>query len=218
LGAAAFALVLSGCSGAGSRVAGVLLDGTAYELSGAGDDRTVTGVWGVVAVDVASGKSLPLGVHRYGPGTGSSGEGSWDGGVLTVPAGEGMVAIDVSDRVLDVLGPGARDLLATRIAGRSENGLPVLELSPPLRFAGDDEAPSALEVQYGTFAVRRGCGGSPGSVCSPDGAVQAVPLESLVAPGPGPPPPGLAITSRGHRPAGRRGRAARRRRGRREGR
>lgn len=208
--------MLAGCSGAGSRVAGVLLDGTAYELSGVGDDRVVTGVWGVVAVDLPSGGSRALGVHRYVHEP--SGETSWRGDVLSVPAGEWTVHTEVSGDVLDVLGPDARDLLAASIAGRSEHGLPVLELSPPLRFAGDDEVPSAMEVAYGTFVVRRGCDGSSGSVCSPDGAVQAVPLESLVAPGPRPPSAGLAVSSPRSGPSGRRGRAAGRRRDRRAGR
>ncbi len=176
-------------------VDGVLPDGTTYQLSGVENDDVATGVFAVITVDMTTGESLPIGNLVFAHESIQEGSVRWNGNVLTVPAGEWTAYIDVYQQVLDRLGTDARPLLTASVAGHDQAGLPVLDLSPPLRFATDEEVPSALEVSYRTFVVRRGCDPSPGVVCSEDRSVQAVPLENVVSLSPGPPPPGLTIIS-----------------------
>ena len=177
-------------------VEGVLPDGRAYRVSGLqqGGER-VTGIAAGVVIDFETGESPAIGIVNYFGGPSSSAEPFWSGDTLVVPAGDRSIRIAVYDDMLERLGPEGRDLLAGSVRGYSVGELPVLELSPPLRFAADHELPLAMEVEYQTFVIRRGCEPRLGAVCSEDGLVQAIPLRSLVSGVPRLPPNTIQIES-----------------------
>ncbi|GBD85165.1 hypothetical protein BMS3Abin02_01569 [bacterium BMS3Abin02] len=54
--------------------------------------------------------SLPIGVAHFVPGVPSTEQTRWHGNVLTAPASEWIVEIDLYDQSPDRLGPGAREL------------------------------------------------------------------------------------------------------------
>jgi hypothetical protein len=180
-------------------VEGALPDGRAYLVSGlAPSGETVTGVFAGVMIDLETGETLVVGIANFFGGRSDEPEPWWDdGATLVIPTGEGSIRIAVYPVVLDRLGPDGRDILAQAVRGSVVSDLPVLALEAPLRFADDDEIPLQMEVQYETFAVRRGCDPQRGVVCSRDGLVQAIPLSLLVAPAPRDPPPTIWIESTG---------------------
>ena len=188
---------LIGCS-VSSGLEGALPDGTSYVLKGEPTSREdVTGVHAVITVDLPDGTSPALGIADFLRVESSEEAPHWDQQTLIVPAGDWTVRIDVYEEVLRALGPEAETVLPTLISGRTQAGLPVLSLVPPLRFADDLEVPSYLEVTYESFTVRRGCDIGPSVVCSGDKTVQAASLSTQVASAPDPMSPRLSIETGG---------------------
>lgn len=77
---------------------------------------------------------------------------------------------------LEIVAPDLRASVEESVRLSTHLGLPVMELEPPWRWAGDDTVP--MQVSYETFAVRRGCPG-PAVACNPTHAVGAIPLEEI---------------------------------------
>ncbi len=104
-------------------------------------------------------------------------------GEVSFEAGDWIVGIDVGDETRSSLGDGWAGMIRDHITATDVNGYPVLDLRPPFRFALDDELPLAMEVSFGDFVVRRGCGDLALN-CSETGAVELVSIDRLVAPAP----------------------------------
>jgi len=83
------------------------------------------------------------------------------------PAGAWAMLIELSDHSL------GRRTEFELIEGREQDGLPVFELPPSLRWAGPgDSYKGGMEVSYGSFRIVSGCGEY--GKCSPDGQVMVV--------------------------------------------
>ncbi len=160
-------------------VSGVLPDGTEYTV---GFDRpvdaVVEGINGVVMVDV-DGVAQVMGITRFGSNGGPS-EAKLDGLDYTAPAGGGSVSIAVYPEVAASV-PDLAALMASSITPGVGTTMPTLRLSPPLRWATDDEVPIAMEVLYEAFVVQRGCG-RLAVACSGTGAVQVISADQLRTP------------------------------------
>jgi len=151
-------------------IRGVLPNGTEYSIVSKELEAYVPqAVFATVSVEL-EGQQHPLATTitrgSVWPGNGATGE------TLVVAAGEWSVSLELDGAVLAALGP---DRLS--IEGRSMLGLPVVELSRPLRF--QDQAGSRLGVDYGDFVVMTGCDGYIGSVCNFSRAVQLVPASAI---------------------------------------
>ncbi len=124
-------------------------------------------------------------------------------GRLLLTTGEWFVEIDIYDEIQRELGPDAKTILVSSIAARALNGLPVLDLEAPFRFASDDEIPLQMMVKYQNFVVMRGCNEQLEAICSTTRAVQVVPSSALFAPADDVPlPDPLWVESSAPRPSG----------------
>lgn len=169
-------LVILACTGSGE-IVGALPDGTTYAITNArGGSEPVTGVQAVISVELPDGTSPAIGITTFMSARSSKSEPHWSGDTLSIPAGEWTIRIEMYEHVLESLGPDAKTRIQQAITVTSMEGLPVLSLKEPLRFADDREVHSFLEVTYESFAVRRGCGSPPESVCSDDESIQIVPF------------------------------------------
>ncbi len=119
-------------------------------------------------------------------------------GRYTVQAGDGSATILIADNVADQY-PDIEDLLSDSISPGTGSKLPNLELSPPLRWATDDELPLSMEVGYDGFVIRRGCG-EFAARCSATGVVQVILESELVSGAPGLPSESVWIDSPRPRP------------------
>jgi hypothetical protein len=79
------------------------------------------------------------------------------------------------------LGPDYQQAVEVGVRTSNISGFPVLELSPPFRFATDEEFSLHMQVMYDTFVVRPGCGELAVS-CSSTEAVQFIPLPTTSRP------------------------------------
>lgn len=174
-------------------VEGALPDGRAYVVSGLDREEQVEGIFVAIYIHIAPEQPV-LGMTTFRPGPAESSEPTWVGDMLVIPTGDWTVSIAVYQEVLDRLGQGGRELIASAIRGYSVSKMPVLDLSYPLRFAADHEVPLQMEVVYESFTVRRRCDPRPGVVCSSDEAVQAIPRH-LVDGYPPPPQETFALES-----------------------
>ena len=107
---------------------------------------------------------------------------SYDGsnGIYQVEAG-GLVRIGFYDHILAELPPSPETEIRTGIRGDERGDFPVLKLSPPFRWATDDELPLSMEVSYENFVVRRGCG-ALAVACNETRAVQVIPIDTQAVP------------------------------------
>lgn len=179
------------------RIVGLLPDGTPYAVNfDEAVDRTVTGISAAIMIDLDDRVSRVLGVTQFLVAE-SSVQGS-DDLTYTLPVGEGALQVavypDVADQILDL-----ESLLSTSIEPGPESTAPAVILSPPLRWASDDEVPVQMEVSYNGFVVRRGCG-DLAVACNTTGAVQVIPDDRVVSGGTGLPADGVWIESTATRP------------------
>lgn len=179
-------------------IGGALPDGTPYVVRfDTPVDPTVEGISAAIILDDESEQPGVIGISSYFP------EGAPEPGLdslnrYTIRSGQGGVTIAIYDEIAD----GFDDLeafLDTHIQPGAESKLPNLELSPPLRWAADDEIPLTMEVMYDGFVVRRGCG-DLAVACSEAGAVQVIPENVISTPGRGLPAEPVWIESTAPRP------------------
>lgn len=94
------------------------------------------------------------------------------------------MSIDLYQDVLDLWGDETESILTDSIIPiDNQDGLPAFTIQPPLRWATDTEIPVQMEVDYGSFVVRRGCNESS-VACSPSRSAQVIPGEEVSAPAP----------------------------------
>ena len=98
---------------------------------------------------------------------------SYQEGYYTIPAAGYLVEIAFQDRVLNVLGPDAEEVIRSSIRGSSEFGFPVLRVDDPFRWGTDDQSSTKMSTRFSTFEVRRGCS-DLAVVCSPEGGLQVI--------------------------------------------
>jgi hypothetical protein len=167
-------------------IRGALPDGTEFVvyLQPAVDEQ-VTGVGFAIIVELddpsapaLQSSTAVLGITTFANQPVESA--AWDfGNTYRLPAGRFSVFIDVYEHLIPYLGPDYRSMVETGILGTTVNGAPVLDLSPPFRFAtDDDEIPLQMEVMFETFVVRRGCG-DLAVACSRSHSLQVIPLEAV---------------------------------------
>ena len=158
-------------------VIGALPDGTPFQI-----ELSLPSQWSIQAESISAAVVLEgrdgspdrILSTNFRRGASAAGEVSFE-------AGEWIVGIDVDDETNASLGAGWARAIRDHITASDINGYPVLELRPPFRFAVDyEELPLAMEVSYGDFVVRRGCG-DLALRCSETGAVQLVPIDRLVS-------------------------------------
>lgn len=156
---------------------GVLPDGTGFDVRlEPSRVEWLTGVSGAIVVDLDDGTSPIAGILDFArreiesPG--------WIGKTFRMGAGSDSVELEVDDSVVDALGPTYQDVIEAAIEGSQIFGYPVLHLSPPLRWADDDETPDPMQVRFGSFLIQRGCG-ELAAACSPNRTVQLIPIELL---------------------------------------
>jgi hypothetical protein len=169
---------------------GVLPDGTSFDVSFEPSRvEWLTGVSGTILVDLPGGTSPSAGTLTFSRRQIESG---WVGESYRISAGSDSVELEVDDSIVDVLGAGYQAVFDTAIEGKQVSGYPVLQLSPPLRWAEDDETSDPMQVRFGSFLVRRGCG-DLAAACSPTHTLQVIPIE-LLSPEAPPWPPGQVVS------------------------
>jgi hypothetical protein len=141
------------------RISGALPDGTSFLITAPEAPLVVEGISAAIVLDRADGSSPVIGITSFNR-IGRAGEGEW------------RVDIDLYDDIQAELGGSVDDMVGVF----DVDGFPVLELTPPLRFATDDEVPLRMAVQFEGFSVIRGCGPTAWR-CSWFGAVQVVPID-----------------------------------------
>lgn len=109
---------------------------------------------------------------------------SLDEGTFRMSSGDWTMSIDLYQDVLDLWGDETESILTDSIIPiDNQDGLPAFTIQPPLRWATDTEIPVQMEVDYGSFVVRRGCNESS-VACSPSRSAQVIPGEEVSAPAP----------------------------------
>jgi hypothetical protein len=146
------------------QISGALPDGTPFVINGADTPLVVEGISAAIVLDRPDGSSPVIGITQFNR-IGQAVGGEWE------------VEFDLYDDIRAELGGSVDDLIAVS----SVNGFPVLDLTPPLRFARDEEVPHFMQVMFEDFVVMRGCGPLAWR-CSERGAVQVVPIDAVVAP------------------------------------
>jgi hypothetical protein len=132
-------------------------------------------------VGLPNGRSTSIGGTSFRPGV-EQFPTVLEDGRLVLTTDEWVVEIDIADDIQRELGPDAETILVSSMTARTVNGLPVLDLEPPFRFASDFEIPVQMMVEYQNFLVMRGCNDDLGAVCSATRAIQVVPSSALFAP------------------------------------
>jgi hypothetical protein len=156
----------------------------------------LTGISAAIVVDLDDGSRPVAGdLDFFGE---EISEARWEGESFHVPAGDRSVVLDVDPEIIEALGPEYRMVFADGIIGSTVDDYPVLQLSPPFGWAGDDEGPTHMAVSFESFVVKRGCD-ELSFACSPTHVVQVVAIE----PGPNPWPEHqlIVIESPGARPS-----------------
>lgn len=158
---------------------GVLPDGTPFDVVFESPvDEKVQAVSAGILIDAGQGYH-PLGEVTFLQGAAQ--EEGWVGEDLyRVAAGSWIVEIELSGAARSALGEESRSTLEESVEVSTHLDLPVLTLSPPLRWAGSEE--TVMEIRYETFAVRSGCG-ERAVQCNPTRAISVVPLEEAAASG-----------------------------------
>lgn len=89
------------------------------------------------------------------------------------------MSIDIYQDILELWGDRTEQILTDSITPiDAEGGLPAYTIEPPLRWGTDTELPLQMEVDHGSFVVRRGCG-ELSVACSPGNHVQVIPVEEV---------------------------------------
>lgn len=109
---------------------------------------------------------------------------SFEEGTFRISSGDWTMSIDLYENILDLWGDEAEKILTESITPVDvQDGLPAFLFEQPMRWGTDTELPLQMEVDYGSFVIRRGCGDlSVG--CSPNGSVQVIPAQEVFAPAP----------------------------------
>lgn len=160
-------------------VEGVLPNGQSYVVSGLRQPEEIKSVSAGIAVGVH-----PVGLigsTTFSQPAEVPAAAVWDGDRLLLPAGEWVVAIDVSASALSALGPDAHETIEAGIEAYQVSGMPALDLGYLFYFTDARDDPVRIEVRYTTFVVRRGCDPVPRVVCSEDRHLQVVPLDPAEA-------------------------------------
>ena len=160
-----------------SIVDGTLLDGSRYTVIV--EPSQVEGISGAVMIVLPNGGARAAGILRVSDT--EEAEVSLIGTRLSLPTAGQTVTLEIYDEVLQFLAPDAEQTLFDGIRPNPGARLPALELSPPFRWAADDELPLQMGVQYGLFDVRRGCNDILAVACSATRAVQVIPADRLYA-------------------------------------
>lgn len=152
-------------------LAGVLPDGTPYEVTGLPEGEYVPEMASGVLVFAPEGASpQALGITRYTrqvPGVSPTVE--WRSDTLAISAGEWTMEVAVYAEL--AAGP-QRDQLVAAIHPQVVDDHLVISLDTPLRFQRPGELPSRLAVDYGAFRVVAGCvEGVDNYVCGSGGAI-----------------------------------------------
>lgn len=144
---------------------GRLPDGTAFTVRCRADSPPpLEGITAQLMIDV--GEEQPLAV-AFEPGAQPR---SFTGQVLRIPTGDWTAVIVFPPSMLSSFG---RPTLNQAITVPLTSQYPVLGLSPPFRWATDEEGVVPMEVRYRGLAIRRGCG-EGALACNPTRAVQVV--------------------------------------------
>ena len=178
---------------------GVLPDGTSFDVSFEPSRvEWLTGVSGTILVELPDGTSPAAGTLTFSRRQIESQ--GWAGDTYRIRAGSDSVELEVDESIVDALGAGYQSVFEAAIEGKQVSGYPVLQLSPPFRWAPDDETPNPMQVRFGSFLIQRGCG-DLAAACSPTHTLQVVPIE-LLSPEALPWPEGqlVSIESPGNRP------------------
>lgn len=106
---------------------------------------------------------------------------SFEEGTFRISSGDWTMSIDLYEDILDLWGEQTEPILTQSVTAVDvQDGLPAFTIQPPLRWATDTEIPLQMEVDYGSFVVRRGCGNMSVG-CSQSGSVQVIPAEEVVS-------------------------------------
>ncbi len=122
-----------------------------------------------------------IGITRFRrtAGTGSS----YENGTLNASSGDWTMSIAIYEHItsgwtgVDVGGTLLGHIRPIEVTG----GLPAFEITGPLRWATDEEIPLQMEIDYGRFVVRRGCG-NLAVACSTSESVQLIPADRVFSP------------------------------------
>jgi len=155
--------------------AGFLPDGTRFLVRTDVDLPDVPAAIDAGIVMEVDGGRQAVGIAQFTPGSTELGY-SFENGVYLIPAGGG-VQIEFYEHILYELGPGAESVIRSSILGSTREGFPILDLAPPFEWATDDDLPLFMQVQYGAFMVRRGCG-EMAVACSAEADIQVIPTDS----------------------------------------
>lgn len=153
-------------------IRGVLPDGTEYDVIM--EPLTRESVHGVTAGVTIDNDATPVVAEMRFYRTQGQSVGWQSEQVYRIRAEEWTVEIDFSG--LDAKVTDWQQTVESALGATTNLGLPVVNLSPPLTWASDQQIP--MQVTYETFAVRRGCGDSA-VACNTTAAVQVLPLESV---------------------------------------
>lgn len=157
---------------------GRLPDGTPFRVSIV---EPVTGVSAGIVVEADDGSRQRIGLVRFARGRADTTSFDFASSTFTIPSGDWTVYVDLDDEIAEQLSdPGG---LIDVMEPTAVSGLPALSLSPPLAWATNKDIPHHMEVTFETFVVRVGCG-EWAVACSTTGAVQVIPMDRVVSPGP----------------------------------
>ncbi|MGA7226613.1 MAG: hypothetical protein WBZ45_00200 [Acidimicrobiia bacterium] len=160
---------------------GVLPDGTVFDLNlGVNPPEPVGAIFAVLFADTDRGSSMLLGAA--GPErlvTDGPAKPYWQGeSVFYLPAAGWLFRFYVTSEAKTVLGPDYRAEIEESIKPAGYLGYPVLRVSEPFRWSGDDETTSHTQVLYYSFVVRSGCG-DLAVECSGAHPVQFIPIPRI---------------------------------------
>ncbi len=137
-------------------IRGALPDGTVFDVYlEPARTESVTGISAGIIVELDDGTGPVAGILDFFGGPVDAP--AWDDNTFVIPAGDGSVRLDLYPEVIDLLGPEYQLVVESSIAGTRVADFPVLTLSPPFRWALDEEIPLSMEVSYESFVVHRGC-------------------------------------------------------------
>lgn len=166
---------------------GVLPNGDAYRVESSSLETGAIGVSAAIVVDDDALGMRAVGIATFQQvGRESQPFADDEAGTVGVISGDWMLRLSIYDDVRRLLGDDAATLVASWIAPSNRahvSGLPSFRLSPPLRWASDEELPLQMQIMYPEFVVRRGCGPTA-RACSDDGSLQVIAADDVVSPAP----------------------------------
>ncbi|MGA7097648.1 MAG: hypothetical protein WB245_08785 [Acidimicrobiia bacterium] len=160
---------------------GVLPDGTVYDLNlGSNPPEPVGAIFAVLFAETDQGTAMLLGAagpeRVVSDGLANS---YWQGdSVFYLPAAGWLFRFYITPDAKAVLGSDYMAEIEESIKPAGYLGYPVLRVSEPFRWSGDDETTSHTQVLYYSFVVRSGCG-SLAVECSGAHPVQFIPIPRI---------------------------------------